>query len=308
LPDDICERLANAIRPGEVVIATPRSDRELHWERYPESVIDRIAARVRPGLLVVKSDGTRGRALKAPAEHEPPIPSSATQVIVCAGLDVLGEPFDGDHVHRIEQARQLTSCREGDIVTADLVVELLTHDRGGRRNVPPGARISALLDGPSTAEHERLGSYIAGRLVYAGFHRRCASRGAMKWPFRRRPRITEEIYGNLLTSFGRVVDLDPFISGPSEALADRVVGEHQAQAETIDRATYGGSARYHLKLLASSWMEAAEGRVPMKTAEVFHEALLWKFAPLSGDSRTMVERLSSLARGEVRDADGATPG
>ena len=129
----------------------------------------------------------------------------------------------------------------------------------------------------------------------------------MKWPFRRRPRITEEIYGRLLTSFGRVVELDPFVSVPSEALADRVVAEYPGQAESIDGAMYQGSTRYHLKLLASSWMEAAEGRVPVKTAEVFHEALLWKFGHVPGDSSPMVERLSALARGEVR-VDEATPG
>ena len=169
--EEVCDRLAGAIRPGRIVIATPRSDRERHWERYPEAVIDEIGKMVRPGLLVVKSDGSRGRPLKAPAAHEPPIPSSATQVIVCVGLAILSEPFTGDHVHRIEDARALATCTEGELVTADVVVEVLTHDQGGRKNVPAGARLSVLLDGPATAEHERLGSYIAGRLVYNGFHR-----------------------------------------------------------------------------------------------------------------------------------------
>jgi hypothetical protein len=65
----------------------------------------------------------------------------------------------------------LVPCQEGDAITADMVVEVLTHEEGGRKNVPPGARLSALLDGPETAEHERLGAYIAQRLVYAGFER-----------------------------------------------------------------------------------------------------------------------------------------
>lgn len=122
----------------------------------------------------------------------------------------------------------------------------------------------------------------------------------MKLPFRRKPRITEEIYGRLLTSFGRIADRDPFIAGPSEALADRAIGEHPEQAGRIDSTMYRGSARYHLKLLASSWMEAAEGRVPRETAEVFHEALLWKLEPLAPGSKPLVERLSALAKGEVR--------
>lgn len=167
----ICARLAAAVRPSHVVIATPRSDREQHWQRYPESVVDTIGRTVRPGLLVVKSDGSRGRLLKAPAAHEPPIPSSATNVIVCVGLAVLGRTFARENVHRFEQARGLAKCQEGDLVTADTVVEVLTHRQGGRKHVPDGARLSALLDQPATREHERLGSYVAERLVYAGFYR-----------------------------------------------------------------------------------------------------------------------------------------
>ena len=121
----------------------------------------------------------------------------------------------------------------------------------------------------------------------------------MKW-FRRKPRITDEIYGRLLTSFGRVVDADPFIAGPAEALAERVESELAAHAEAIDRVMYAGSARYHLKLLAGSWLQAAEGTVPTTTAEVFEEALVWKFEPLATGSSELSHRLSALARGEVR--------
>jgi hypothetical protein len=129
----------------------------------------------------------------------------------------------------------------------------------------------------------------------------------VKW-FRRKPRIDEEIYGRLLTSFGRIAEVDPFVSGPAEALAERVTGEFPAETARIDTAMYAGAARYHLKLLAGAWMEAREGRVPQQTAEVFHEALLWKFRPIERGSKAAVERLSALARGEVRVEEGPTPG
>jgi hypothetical protein len=64
---------------------------------------------------------------------------------------------------------------------------------------------------------------------------------------------------------------------------------------------YAGSARYHLKLLAGSWLQAAEGSVPVKTAEVFEEALVWKFEPLAKGSGELSHRISALARGEVRE-------
>ena len=119
--------------------------------------------------------------------------------------------------------------------------------------------------------------------------------------FRRKPRITDEIYGRLLTSFGRVVDADPFIAKPAEALAERVERELTDLAEAVDKATYRGSTRYHLKLLAGSWLQAEEGTVPVKTAEVFEEALVWKFEPLVKGAGELSHRLSALARGEVRE-------
>jgi hypothetical protein len=120
--------------------------------------------------------------------------------------------------------------------------------------------------------------------------------------FRRKPLITDENYSRLMTSFGRVVDLDPFVSRPSAALAKRVVEELPEHVATIDGALYAGAAEYHLRLLAGAWIMAAEGSVPRETAEVFEEAVAWKFKPLGKQTPRLAHRLSELARGEaVRD-------
>ncbi len=121
----------------------------------------------------------------------------------------------------------------------------------------------------------------------------------MKWPFKRKPRITEEQYGRLMTSFGRTADKDPFIWTPSKALADRVIEEHAELANAVDAAMYSGAARYHLELLAASWLMAQEESVPFETAEVFEEAVIWKFKPLAKGSGELSRRLSELARGEA---------
>jgi hypothetical protein len=117
--------------------------------------------------------------------------------------------------------------------------------------------------------------------------------------FRRKPRITDAIYGNLMTSFGRVVDLDPMVKNPAMALAERVVAEHPAHAAALDIATYRGSTVYHLRLLAGSWIMSAEASVPRATAEVFEEAVAWRFEPLVRGSGVLAHRISSLARGDA---------
>ncbi|GIW15109.1 MAG: hypothetical protein K6U88_09170 [Dehalococcoidia bacterium] len=119
----------------------------------------------------------------------------------------------------------------------------------------------------------------------------------MAW-FRRRPRITDDIYGRLMTSFGRVVDRDPMVKQPAAALAERVAAEFAELVEALDAGMYRGATLYHLRLLAGAWIMAREGAVPRATAEVFEEALAWRFEPVRKGSRVLAQRLTALANGE----------
>lgn len=126
--------------------------------------------------------------------------------------------------------------------------------------------------------------------------------------FRRKPRITDALYGNLMTSFGRTVDLDRFVAGPAAALADRVAGANRELVAAVDLALYEGACVYHLRLLAGAWIMAQEGNIPAATAEVFEEAVAWRFGPLVRGSAGLAHELSSLARGDFErvgfDKDG----
>ncbi len=102
-----------------------------------------------------------------------------------------------------------------------------------------------------------------------------------------------------MTSFGRVVDLDPFVGRPAQSLAERVAAEEAELTAAIDARTFNGNVVYHLRLLAGSWIMAAEGSVPRATAEVFEEAVAWRFGPLTKDGGRLAHRLSTLARGEA---------
>ncbi len=116
--------------------------------------------------------------------------------------------------------------------------------------------------------------------------------------FRRKPRISDELYGKLMTSFGRVVDLDPFVARPAAALAERVVIEEASLTAAVDAALYKDATKYHLRLLAGAWIMANEGGVPRQTAEVFEEAVAWRLGPLVKGSGMLAHRVSELARGE----------
>lgn len=121
-------------------------------------------------LLAIEADGSAHRPFKAPAAHEPAIPASATDVVVCLGLSVLGHPLSDNWVHRPGLVSDLSNVATGAPVTADVIVDTLLHAEGGRKCVPPGARLHALLNRPLTDEHLAIGNHIAARLVYGGYN------------------------------------------------------------------------------------------------------------------------------------------
>lgn len=117
--------------------------------------------------------------------------------------------------------------------------------------------------------------------------------------FRRKPHIDDALYGKLMTSFGRVVDLDPLLAGPADAVAQKALAQHAAAVERLDAGIYRGATRYHLRLLAGSWIMARDGGVPIKTAEVFEEAVAWRLGAVDKQGAALAHATSAIARGEV---------
>jgi molybdenum cofactor cytidylyltransferase len=108
--------------------------------------VSALAADPLVGLLALEADGSALRAFKAPAEHEPVVPPSATLVVVVVGADIFGRTLTGDAVHRPERVAELTGSSPGAVVTPEMVAAVLAHREGGRKGVPEGARFAVLIN------------------------------------------------------------------------------------------------------------------------------------------------------------------
>jgi probable selenium-dependent hydroxylase accessory protein YqeC len=84
---------------------------------------------------------------------------------------VLGKPLEGQHVHRPEIVAALSGTEPGAPVTLQTILRVLTHEAGGRKGLPDGARLHALLNAPATEEQRALGAKLAGRLIFGGYYR-----------------------------------------------------------------------------------------------------------------------------------------
>jgi len=155
------------------------------------TVLDRLGgrkARELPGVTwLVEADGARGRLLKAPADHEPVIPSGTDRVVVLAALDALGRPLAANTVHRPEIAARLLGVEIGVPITANIIADILSHPLGGMKGIPAEAESVVLLTqwGPVVSEAEpeadpAAGETIADQLLGTGRIARVVQAGLRK--------------------------------------------------------------------------------------------------------------------------------
>ncbi len=81
-------------------------------------------------LVLIEADGARMRPVKAPASHEPVIPSHTQMVVGCIGLDCLGTPLDETHAHRPQLLADLSGQPLGQPITQDTLTCLLAAPNG----------------------------------------------------------------------------------------------------------------------------------------------------------------------------------
>ena len=114
---------------------------------------------------LIEADGSRQKALKAPAEHEPPIPDFVEMVIQVAGLTGLGKPLGKEFVHRPEIFAHLSGLKLSETITPEALARVLTHPEGGLKNIPETARRVVLLNQADTPELQAQGDAMAKSLL-----------------------------------------------------------------------------------------------------------------------------------------------
>lgn len=117
------------------------SDRDDHKVRgFGPGSVDRLFSEVPSCHILVEADGSRGRPLKAPAAHEPVVPSATTLAVVVVGIDAIGRPLS-EAAHRSVRAEALTGRRANDLVDPETAAAVISHPAGGLKGIPDHARV-----------------------------------------------------------------------------------------------------------------------------------------------------------------------
>ena len=160
-PDDI-----EALPSSGVTLLTGPFEGDRSAPLHPTVLKDvELLARKKGIPLLIECDGSRGLPLKAPAEHEPPIPDFVDTVIVVAGLSGLVQPLDETHIHRPHHFSALSGLAMGAGLTTEGLTRVLLHPEGGLKNIPANARRVCLLNQSDTAELQAVAGQISASLL-----------------------------------------------------------------------------------------------------------------------------------------------
>src|SRR2546421_4255752 len=87
-------------------------------------------------VVIVEADGARHAMIKAPAEHEPVIPSQTNVALLMMSAEAINQPLSAEVAHRPEHIAATLGINQGDILTPDRIGRLMTSEHGGMKNVP----------------------------------------------------------------------------------------------------------------------------------------------------------------------------
>ena len=115
--------------------------------------------------FLIEADGSRGKPLKAWADHEPPVPPFVELVVQVAGLMGLGRLLSEDYVHRAELFSRLSGLKQGEPITSEAFVQVLGHRQGGLKNIPQQSRRLVLLNQADTSALQSSARRLAQSLL-----------------------------------------------------------------------------------------------------------------------------------------------
>lgn len=179
-PEELKRLVLDRWGPGALGMAVAGPFGNHKWEGVPPKWLDELYTAVEGGIILNEADGALRLPIKAPADHEPVIPASATHVIPVLGLSALGTPLDEVHAFRPRLIAEITGLALGDPIDEAAMARLVTHPRGLAKGAPPGAEIIPFLNQADTPELESAGERVAGKILTMSGETRMVLIGSLK--------------------------------------------------------------------------------------------------------------------------------
>ena len=153
--------LLNVRREVTVVTGSAGPDR---WQGVRADRVAELRDAAGADCVIVEADGARGRLLKAPAEHEPAMPETASVVMPVVNLRAVGQAVNSEHVHRPELVAALLGISVDGVIGIEHVPRVVLDESGGLKQAPAKARVWPVLAGVDAVEPRQVDALLQ-RLV-----------------------------------------------------------------------------------------------------------------------------------------------
>jgi len=132
---------------------------------YDPGTVTEIAHEGTADAVLVKADGARDRALKAPDENGPPVPDAADTVLPVVDASIEGKSLTAAHAHHPERVGELAGLSMENTILAEDVAQVLTSPDGGLKNVPGNATVVPVITGVEDAATEAAANRIGNQAL-----------------------------------------------------------------------------------------------------------------------------------------------
>lgn len=141
------ELLEMAGEAGSVLMTGPLLDEQDRWSSVDPPLLEKVFEIVPliDAVLLIEADGARQKLVKAPAAHEPAIPTQTKTVVPVLSARALGKVLTPEVAHRVEELARLLGVKPGAELTEESFARLLSSPDGALKRVPPAAEVRALV-------------------------------------------------------------------------------------------------------------------------------------------------------------------
>ncbi len=116
-------------------------------------------------VTLVKADGARMRAIKAPDHDEPLLAAGTDRVIPVVSATAIGQRLDERIAHRPERVAAVTGLQPGEPITAETIGHLLASEQGALKDIGDAA-VVPVINAVDDMEH-RMQAEQSARIALA---------------------------------------------------------------------------------------------------------------------------------------------
>ena len=130
-----------------------------------QQIIDEIFKSKKFDYIIVEADGSKRKPIKAPASHEPVIPSLTTKTIGIIGMDAVGQKIYEGNVHRASLFSQVTNSKLGDCIDENSIYNLIVSPEGIFKNSPLESQKYIILNKSETKSRNLVSQKVKSKLI-----------------------------------------------------------------------------------------------------------------------------------------------